>query len=61
MNKLVVREFVVGENPKDRQLEEGEKYSCFQDPETKKYYRPVKDFEVTGNNLEDKFIELLEK
>ncbi len=57
MKKLVAVEFVVDEN--SRQLELGEKYSHFQDPETGKYYRPAPGFTVEGDaDLNDRFIEV---
>ena len=60
MKKLVVEEFTV--TGKARDLEIGEKYSYFKDPETGKYYRPIEGFTVTADedgDLSDRFIEIL--
>jgi len=36
----------------------GFEFTYFMDPETKKLYKPTKDFEVTGENLEGLFQEV---
>lgn len=57
IKKLVVQEFEVQES--SEQLPAGDKFSYFVDPETGKYYRPVDGFTVTGEDLSDRFIEVL--
>jgi hypothetical protein len=57
IKKLVVEEFEVGEEPPEV-AKKGYKYSYFKDPETGKFYRPKSTFEVTGENLEDLFVEV---
>ena len=57
IKKLVVEEFEVGEEPPEV-AEKGYKYSYFKDPETGRFYRPKSSFEVTGENLEDLFVEI---
>jgi hypothetical protein len=56
LTKLVVKEFVVEEN--SGQMEVGEIYSHFLDPETNKFYRPVEGLEITGEDLSDRFKEI---
>ena len=59
MKKLVVEEFTF--DGTQRELEIGEQYSYFTDPETGKYYRPIEGFTVTANedgDLNDRFIEV---
>ena len=56
LKKLVAQE-VVCENRTSYVAEIGHKYTVFEDPVTGKFYRPVDGFTVTGNNLEDRFIE----
>ena len=60
MKKLVVKEFTVTEEDKsqERELQPGDKYSYFEDPETGKCYRPVEGFTVTGEDLSDRFVEI---
>ena len=58
IKKLVVVEFEAEEDEIVREYKKGERYSWFQDPETGKYYRPRETFTVTGENLEDLFIEV---
>jgi len=60
MKKLVVEEFTF--DGTQRELEIGEQYSYFKDPETGKYYRPIEGYTVTANedgHLNDRFIEVL--
>jgi len=60
MKKLVVEEFTF--DGTQRELEIGEQYSYFKDPETGKYYRPIEGYTVTANedgDLNDRFIEVL--
>jgi len=57
MKRLVVSEFVVEDGMKP--IKTGEKFSCFVDPETGRYYRPVEGFEVTGEDLSDRFVEVI--
>jgi len=60
MKKLIVEEFTV--NGTERNLEIGEKYSYFKDPETGKYYRPTEGFIVeSDSDLNDRFVEVKEK
>jgi len=59
MKKVIVKEFTVQPGDAER-LRIGEKYSCFVDPETGRYYRPVDGFEVHGDDLSDRFIEISE-
>jgi len=56
IKELVVVEFTSAAD--DKQLEIGDKYSYFQDPKTKKYYRPIEGFCVKGKDLSDRFIEV---
>jgi hypothetical protein len=56
IEKLVVKEFEVKVD--SEQLEIGNKFSYFVDPVTDKVYRPVEGFEVTGENLMDRFVEV---
>jgi hypothetical protein len=56
IKKLVAVEFTVDEDCEE--LELGEKYSYFVDPVTGKYYRPIDGFEITGDNLNDLFVEV---
>lgn len=58
INKLVVKEFEVGVNEVPEIARPGYGYSFFQDPETGKWYRPRATFQVTGENLEELFIEI---
>ena len=61
IKKLIVREFIVDEGDKDRQLEIGERYTYFQDPDTGKFYQPVEGFTVIAEDsgdLSDRFIEV---
>lgn len=47
MKKLVAREFIV--NGTEKQLDVGDRYSYFEDPETGKYYRPISGFTIEGD------------
>jgi hypothetical protein len=58
IKKLVVVETEATEN-KEYTIEKGYKYSHFLDPETQKWYRPKLSFEVTGENLENMFEEII--
>ena len=57
IKKLIVEEFVA--EGTEQPAKKGYKYSYFKDPETGKYYHPKSSFEVTGENLEDLFEEVL--
>jgi len=56
IEKLVVKEFEVKED--SGQLEVGTKFSYFVDPVSGIAYRPTEGFEVTGENLMDRFVEV---
>lgn len=56
IKKLIVIEDEVTESKTE--YSKGEKYSYFQDPETGKYYRPKDTFIVSGENLDDLFVEV---
>lgn len=64
IKKLVVKEFVA--NKEDAKCvadiaEEDEgwwTYTYFEDPETKKLYRPVAEFTIEGDNLTGDFVEV---
>jgi len=62
IKKLVVKEFTIEKDDTEKWKKEtlivGSKYSHFIDPKTKKFYRPVEGFSVTGEDLSDRFIEL---
>ena len=58
MKKLIVVEFEVKKEYNFPAPEVGLKYSYFKDPETGKYYRPKDTFTVTGDNLEELFVEV---
>ena len=57
IKKLIVKEF---QTKKEEVLtiKTGYSYSYFQDPETGKYYRPKPGFVITGEDLQEKFIEI---
>lgn len=57
MKELIAEEFT--KDGTEEELEIGDRYSYFKDPITGKYYRPVEGFTVTGENLDDRFIEVL--
>ena len=58
MKKLVAVEIELKEDVTE-EYKKGEKYSYFQDPETKKWYRPADGFTVTSeSDLSDRFIEV---
>jgi hypothetical protein len=59
IKKLVVVEFEVGDGNPPTLADVGFKYSYFQDPLTGKYYRPKSTYEVTGDDLETLFEELI--
>ena len=59
MRKLIVEEFEQ-EIEEDITFPKGFKYSHFKDPETGKYYRPLKSLEVMAEKLEDIFEEITE-
>lgn len=56
MKKLVAKEFVLTEDFCG--YEKGEAYSFYQDPETKKYYRPRRGHIIIGSDLTNHFIEV---
>lgn len=62
IKKLIVKEFEVDKCDVSEKIgkwwEVGEKYSYFVDPETGKHYRPRETFEVTGDDLEQLFVEV---
>lgn len=55
IKKLIAKEFVVTESDlePERNLEIGDRYAYFLDPETGKYYRPNNDFIVTATGDTD--------
>ena len=57
IKELVVCEFECEKG--DALPEVGFKFSYFKDPETGKWYRPKDTFTVTGENLEDLFVEVV--
>ena len=61
ITKLVVEEFEVNESNPAAPADMGFKYSYFKDPLTGKYYRPKSTYEVTGDDLEQLFEELIPK
>lgn len=60
VKKLVVEERTF-EDEETYTYYPGETYSYFVDPETGKFYRPKEGFEVTGEDLEDHFVEVVEE
>jgi hypothetical protein len=58
IKKLIVEEFEVTKD--DKPPKPGFWYSYFKDPDTGKWYRPKASFEVTGENLEELFDEVVE-
>lgn len=62
IKKLIVREFVANEDDVTRltfKVEQDEwRYTYFEDPITKKLYRPVEGFIIEGEELNSRFIEV---
>lgn len=59
ITKLVVEEFEA--TGKEENVAKGYKYSFFRDPKTGKFYRPKKNYQVTGDNLEEFFEEITDE
>ncbi|MHC1739705.1 MAG: hypothetical protein AB9897_01185 [Anaerolineaceae bacterium] len=57
MLKKLVSVVITQDEPVTIEFPKGHTASYLMDPETGKYYRPVAGFEITGENLEDKFVE----
>ena len=59
MKKLIAVKFKVKEEDKFGNWKTGDEYTYFTDPETGKFYMPNEGFSVSGENLQDRFSEVL--